>query len=77
MDYVGYFRSYVNGSFGKSPSNELRNLVKKFNTECDKIIGSKINVQNYRKRMINTMEVFMNEIIKFQKENVETMKNWK
>ena len=34
----------------------------------------KSNVQNYRKSMINTMEVFLNEIIKFQKHNVEAMK---
>ena len=51
--------------------------IEKFNTECDRILGSKSNVQNYRKSMINTMEVFLNEIIKFQKHNVEAMKTKK
>ena len=68
------FRSYVNGSYGKNPAYQIRNSLKKFNTECDRILGSKSNVQNYRKSMISTMEVFLNEIIKFQKHNVEAMK---
>ena len=67
--YVDCFRSYVNGSYGNSPSYQIRNSLKKFNAECDKIVGSKRNVQNYRKSMINTMEVFLNEIINFQKHN--------
>ena len=51
-EYVGYFRSYVNGAFGENPPYQIKNSVKKFNTEWDRIIGSKSNVQNYRKSMI-------------------------
>ena len=76
-EYVDYFRSYVNGAFGENPPYQIKNSVKKFNTEWDRIIGSKSNVQNYRKSMINTMESFLNEIMKFQKENIETQKRKK
>ena len=64
----------MNGAFGENPPYQIKNSVKKFNTEWDRIIGSKSNVQNYRKSMINTMESFLNEIMKFQKENIETQK---
>jgi len=76
-EYVDYFISYVNASFGKYSSYQIRNSVKRFNTECDKIKGSKSNDQNNRKSMISNMELFLNEIIKFQKDNVETMKRRK
>ena len=67
----------MNGAFGENPPYQIKNSVKKFNTEWDRIIGSKSNVQNYRKSMINTMESFLNEIMKFQKENIETQKRKK
>ena len=74
---MDYFISYVNSSFEKYSSYQIRNSVKKFNTECDKIKGSKSNDQINRKSMISNMELFLNEIIKFQKDNVETMKRQK
>ena len=78
-DIVENFIKFVNPNFESIPSlpNQIRKAVKNFNIECEKIKHSTNNVQNYRKSMINNMEIFVNEIIKFQNHENDNAKKMK
>ena len=70
------FRKGVNLNYENQQglSYQLKKLIKEFNAVCDKIRDSRNIGNNYRKCILDNMEIFVNHIIKIQKKELKKIK---
>ena len=71
------FRNGVNLIFGnqKHLPYQLKKVVNEFNIECNKIKSSRNTVYNFRKCIADNMEIFITQIINFQKGQLVNFQN--
>ena len=73
----GQFQKWCKFNFWKSEAfaNQLKKVVNEFNIECNKIKSSRNTVYNFRKCIADNMEIFITQIINFQKGQLDHFQN--